>query len=46
MRRENGVYSFNMWVPRPPKKFELHNQFAALDEDSEEGFQRLGKCLR
>ena len=46
MRRENGVYSFNMWMPKPPKRSVLRNQFAALDEESVEDFQRLGKILR
>ena len=46
MRRENGVYSFNMWMPRPQKRSVLRNQFAALDEGSVEDFQRLGMILR
>ena len=48
MHRDNGVYSFNLWVQKPVERSGLRNQFAVLEEDSseDEGFQRLGSCLR
>ena len=49
MRRENGVYNFNLWVPKPPAGILGKNQFEALQELEEEeevsDFTRLGKHL-
>ena len=47
MSRENGVYSFNLWTPKPPAR-KLQNRFEVLQEDEEgctEGFRRLGRLL-
>ena len=51
MKRDNGVYSFSLWVPRPNKPREtisIGNRFAPLQEDyveSAQGFRRPGHCL-
>ena len=48
MKRENGVYNFNLWVPRPPVGVVVKNRFEVLQELEEEdasGFTRLGERL-
>ena len=54
MRRENGVYNFNLWIPKPPQGARTKNRFEALrnlDEEEEEeeeeasDFTRLGEHL-
>ena len=51
MKRDNGVYSFNLWVPRlntPRETISTSNRFAPLQEDyagAAQGFHRLGHCL-
>ena len=49
MRRENGVYNFNLWVPKPPTGILGKNRFEALQELEEEeeasDFTRLGEHL-
>ena len=49
MSRENGVYNFNLWIPKPPKGVMVKNRFEALqDLDEEEDpsdFVRPGEHL-
>ena len=48
MRREGGVYNFNLWMPVPPREVRTKNQFSVLQEDDEEeasGFARPGAHL-
>ena len=48
MKRENGVYNFNLWVPTPPKDVLKGNRFQELQELAEEevsDFQRQGVHL-
>ena len=48
MKRENGVYNFNLWVPTPPRDVLKGNRFQELQELDEEDvsdFQRLGAHL-
>ena len=51
MKRENGVYNFNLWVPRPPRDVRTKNRFEELqdleEEEEEEvsGFARPGVHL-
>ena len=48
MKRENGVYNFNLWVPTPPEDALKGNEFQALQELEEEEvseFQRRGVHL-
>ena len=48
MRRENGTYNFNLWVPAPPKDVLAGNRFQELqevDEEEEPDFQRQGARL-
>ena len=48
MKRENGVYNFNLWVPTPPKDVLKGNKYQVLQELEEEevsDFQRQGVHL-
>ena len=46
MKRENGVYNFNLWVQKPPQGVRVSNRFEVLqDLDDEEDFVRLGAHL-
>ena len=48
MRRENGVYNFNLWVPKPPKEVLMQNRFEVLqdlDEEDVSDFTGLGEHL-
>ena len=48
MKRENGVYNFNLWVPTPPNEVSKGNRFQELQELDDEDvsdFQRLGVHL-
>ena len=48
MKRENGVYNFNLWVPKPPADVRTKNRFSELQDLEEEevsGFARPGVHL-
>ena len=48
MKRESGVYNFNLWVPKPPTGILGGNRFEALQELDEEEvsvFAGLGEHL-
>ena len=47
MTRENGVYNFNLWVPRPPQEVSIRNRFEVLQDLDEEvsDFVRRGEHL-
>ena len=48
MKRENGVYNFNLWVPKPPVDVRTKNRFSELqdlDEEEVSGFARPGVHL-
>ena len=48
MKRDNGVYNFNLWVPTPPRDVLKGNKYQALQEPEEEelsDFQRQGVHL-
>ena len=48
MKRENGVYNVNIWVPTPPKdvlKNDRRQELQELDEEDVSDFQRRGVHL-
>ena len=47
MKRENGVYNFNLWVPKPPQEVSTKNRFEVLQDLDEEvsDFVRRGEHL-
>ena len=48
MKRENGGYNFNLWVPKPPSGVLGKSRFEVLQELEEEDpsdFTRLGERL-
>ena len=44
MKRESGVYNFNLWIPEPPESQVKGNRYGPLQNvDEDEDFVKLGE---